>query len=157
MKILVTGGAGYKGSVLIPQLLKDGHNVVSVDTNWFGDNLDNHSSLLKIQEDIRNISSIPMEGIESIIHLANIANDPAVELSPNLSWEVNVLASYQLADKAYRNGVKQIIYASSGSVYGVKKELKVTEDLKLVPISVYNKTKMVAERVFLSFKEKMPE
>ena len=112
-------------------------------------------TLTKIKEDIRNIDSIPMNGIDSIIHLANIANDPAVDLSPNLSWEVNVLASYQLADKALRNGVDQIIYASSGSVYGIKEELRVTEDLPLVPISVYNKTKMVAERVFLSFKEKI--
>ena len=155
MNILVTGGSGYKGSVLIPQLLEDGHNVVSIDTNWFGENLEDHPCLTKIKEDIRNIDSISMNGIDSIIHLANIANDPAVELSPNLSWEVNVLASYQLADKAYRNGVRQIIFASSGSVYGIKEELQVTEDLQLVPISVYNKTKMVAERVFLSFKEKI--
>ena len=151
MNILVTGGSGYKGSVLIPLLLKDGHNVVSIDTNWFGDNLEDHPSLKKIKTDIRDVDSIPLKGIDSIIHLANIANDPAVELSPTLSWEVNVLASYQLADKALRSGVKQIIYASSGSVYGVKEEERVTEDLPLVPISVYNKTKMVAERVFLSF------
>ncbi len=155
MNILVTGGSGYKGSVLIPELLNEGHNIISVDTNWFGDSLINHPSLVKLKEDIRNIDSIPLDGIDSIIHLANIANDPAVELSPNLSWEVNVLASYQLADKAVRNGVKQIIYASSGSVYGIKEELKVTENLPLVPISVYNKTKMVAERVFLSFKDKL--
>ena len=155
MNILVTGGSGYKGSVLIPELLKEGHNIVSIDTNWFGDNLINHPALVKLKRDIRNIDSIPLDGIDSIIHLANIANDPAVELSPNLSWEVNVLASYQLADKAVRKGVKQIIYASSGSVYGIKEELRVTEDLPLVPISVYNKTKMVAERVFLSFKDKL--
>ena len=155
MKILVTGGSGYKGSVLVPKLLKDGHQVISIDTNWFGDNLDDHPNLYKIKEDIRNIDSIPMNGVDSIIHLANIANDPAVELSPNLSWEVNVLASYQLVDKACRNGVGQVIYASSGSVYGIKDELRVTEDLPLVPISVYNKTKMVSERVFLSFKEKI--
>ena len=155
MKILVTGGSGYKGSILIPKLLDDGHEIVCVDTFWFGDYLKDHPCLLKIKTDIRDIDNIPLDGVETIIHLANIANDPAVELNPTLSWETNVLASHQLADKAVRYGVKQIIYASSGSVYGVKKELKVTEDLKLVPISVYNKTKMVAERVFLSFKEKM--
>lgn len=155
MKILVTGGSGYKGSLLVPELIKDGHHVISFDTNWFGENLKDHSRLTKIKGDIRDIDSIPMDGVDSIIHLANIANDPAVELSPNLSWEVNVLASYQLADKACRNGVNQIIYASSGSVYGIKNEENVTEDLPLVPISVYNKTKMVAERVFLSFKEKI--
>ena len=85
MKILVTGGSGYKGSVLIPELLKQGHSVVSIDTNWFGDNLEDHPCLVKIKEDIRNIDSIPLEGVETIIHLANIANDPAVELNPNLS------------------------------------------------------------------------
>ncbi len=155
MNILVTGGSGYKGSVLIPELLKDGHSITSVDTNWFGENLISHPKLTKIKTDIRDIDSIPFDGIDSIIHLANIANDPAVELNPNLSWEVNVLSSYQIADKAVRSGVKQIIYASSGSVYGIKEEEKVTEDLVLVPVSVYNKTKMVAERVFLSFKEKL--
>ena len=93
--------------------------------------------------------------MDSIIHLANIANDPAVVLNPTLSWEVNVLASQQLADKAVRAGVKQIIYASSGSVYGVKDEPSVTEELELVPISVYNKTKMVSERVFLSYKDQI--
>ena len=91
--------------------------------------------------------------MNTIIHLANIANDPAVELLT--SWEVNVLAGQQLIDKASRSGIKHFIFASSGSVYGIKDEEKVTEDLPLVPISVYNKTKMVAERVFLSYSDKM--
>tara|TARA_Y100001968_G_scaffold331664_1_gene387046 strand:+ start:768 stop:1715 length:948 start_codon:yes stop_codon:yes gene_type:complete len=155
MKILVTGGCGYKGSLLIPSLLKDGHEVINIDTQWFGNYLKEDKKLTNIKEDIRNISNIQFEGIESIIHLANIANDPAVDLNPTLSWEVNVLASQQLADKAIRNNVKQFIYASSGSVYGVKTEDKVTEELELVPISVYNKTKMVAERIFLSYKDNM--
>lgn len=149
MKILVTGGSGYKGSILIPQLIEDGHEIICVDTFWFGDHLKDNSSLLKIKSDIREIDNIPLKGVDTIIHLANIANDPAVELNPTLSWETNVLASQQLADKAVRSGVRQIIYASSGSVYGIKEEPNVTEDLTLLPISVYNKTKMVAERVFL--------
>jgi len=93
--------------------------------------------------------------VDTIIHLANIANDPGVELNPTLSWGINVLAAQQLADRAVRSGVKQFIYASSGSVYGVKEEAQVTEDLSLVPISVYNKTKMVAERVLLSYQNEM--
>tara|TARA_Y100001968_G_scaffold332018_1_gene388686 strand:+ start:1553 stop:2503 length:951 start_codon:yes stop_codon:yes gene_type:complete len=153
MKILVTGGCGYKGSVLVPMLLKDGHEVICVDTQWFGNFLDDHPNLKNLKIDIRDIDKIPMDGIDSIIHLANIANDPAVELNPTLSWEVNVLAGQQLIDKANRLSVKQFIYASSGSVYGIKEELKVTEELPLVPISVYNKTKMVAERVFLSYSD----
>jgi nucleoside-diphosphate-sugar epimerase len=155
MKLLVTGGCGYKGSVLVPLLLADGHEVISVDTQWFGNFLPEHPNLTNLQLDIRDTNSIPMEGVEAIIHLANIANDPAVELNPTLSWEVNVLAGQQLADRAVRAGVKQFIFASSGSVYGVKDEPIVTEDLPLVPISVYNKTKMVAERVFLSYKDQM--
>ena len=155
MKILVTGGCGYKGSVLIPKLLNAGHRVINIDTQWFGNYLKENSNLINIKKDIRNINIETLENVDSIIHLANIANDPAVILNPSLSWEVNVLASQLLVDKAIRAGVKQIIYASSGSVYGVKDEPSVTEDLELVPISTYNKTKMVAERVFLSYKDKI--
>ncbi len=155
MKLLVTGGCGYKGSVLIPLLLKDGHDVINIDNQWFGNYLEEHPRLINIKLDVRNIDQIPMDDIDTIIHLANIANDPAVDLNPLLSWEVNVLIAQQLADKALRSGVKQLIYASSGSVYGVKEEEKVTEELELLPISVYNKTKMVAERVFLSYAKEM--
>lgn len=155
MKLLVTGGCGYKGSVLIPLLLADGHSVISIDTQWFGNALPKHPQLTNLKLDVRDTDAIPLNGVEAIIHLANIANDPAVELNPTLSWEVNVLAGQQLADRAVRAGVKQFLFASSGSVYGVKDEPQVTEDLTLVPISVYNKTKMVAERVFLSYADQM--
>ena len=155
MNLLVTGGCGYKGSVLIPLLLADGHNVTSIDTQWFGNALPEHPQLTNLKLDVRETDQIPLDGIDAVIHLANIANDPAVELNPTLSWEVNVLAGQQLADRAVRAGVKQFLFASSGSVYGIKDEPNVTEDLSLVPISVYNKTKMVAERVFLSYADQM--
>ena len=155
MKILVTGGCGYKGTVLVDSLLNNGHQVTSVDTQWFGNYLKDHNNLTNIKLDIRNTNQIPVEGHDVIVHLANIANDPAVELNPSLSWEINVLAGQQLIEKAKKANVSQFIYASSGSVYGVKDEPKVTEDLELLPISVYNKTKMIAERVFLSYKDYM--
>ncbi len=155
MKILVTGGCGYVGSVLVEKLLSDQHHITVVDTQWFGNYLVPHPNLTLIKMDVRDVNDIPLQGQDAIVHLANIANDPAVELLPTLSWEVNVLAAQQLADHAVRNGVRQFIYASSGSVYGVKDEDQVTEDLTLVPISVYNKTKMVAERVLLSYSHKM--
>ena len=155
MKILITGGCGYKGSVLIPTLLQDGHEILNIDKQWFGNYLKPHKNLKNIKSDIREFKSQYLEGIDTIIHLANIANDPAVELNPILSWEVNVLASQQIIDKAKRHNVKQFIFASSGSVYGIKEEEKVTEDLELIPISVYNKTKMIAERIFLSYKDDM--
>ena len=155
MKIFVTGGNGYKGTFLIPKLLKDGYEVTNLDTNWFGDYLKNNEKLISIKGDIREIKDLNLEGYDAIIHLANVANDPAVELNPNMSWEINVLAGQQLIEKAKSAGVKQFIFASSGSVYGVKKEDKVTEELPLVPISTYNKTKMIAERVFMSYQPYM--
>ena len=155
MKLLITGGCGYVGTVLTKALLEDGHEIAVYDTQWFGNYLNPSPNLRVLRGDVRNIDQVPMEGVDAVLHLANIANDPAVELSPNLSWEVNVLAAQQLADRAARAGVRQFIYASSGSVYGVKEEPQVTEELELVPISVYNKTKMVAERVLLSYRDRM--
>lgn len=155
MNILITGACGYVGSSLTPYLLAKGHNIKAVDTEWFGNNLNTHPNLQFTKIDIRDLDRSFFEDIEVVIHLANIANDPSVELNPNLSWEVNVLATQKLADNAVREGVRQLIYASSGSVYGVKDEPDVTEDLELVPISVYNKTKMVSERVTLSYADKM--
>lgn len=155
MKILLTGGCGYVGTPLAEALLKDGHQVTVVDTQWFGNYLPQHPQLEVIKADIRESRPEWFAGVEAVVHLANIANDPSVDLDPALSWEVNVLASHLLADEAVRAGVRQFIYASSGSVYGVKTEERVTEDLRLVPISVYNKTKMCAERVLLSFTDSM--
>ena len=155
MKILVTGGCGYKGHVLIPKLLNEGHEVVVFDIQWFGNFLESHLNLKIVKGDVRNIDEIPLEGVDCVIHLASIANDPCGDLNPKLTWEVSALATMQLADKAKRLGVKRFIYASSGSVYGVKEEEDVTEDLVLDPISEYNKTKMVAERVLLSYQDDM--
>ena len=152
MHILVTGGCGYVGTVLTSALLDDGHKVTVVDIMWFGNHLQPHENLDVVQGDIRDIDTIPIENVDAVIHLANIANDPASDLNPKLTWEVNVLASMQLVEKAIACGVRQFIYASSGSVYGVKEEPEVTEDLSLVPISDYNKTKMISERVLLSFR-----
>ncbi|MBX9963532.1 MAG: SDR family oxidoreductase [Burkholderiales bacterium] len=155
MKILVTGGCGYKGSVLVPKLLEKGHHVVAVDTMWFGNFLRPHPNLTVIGGDVRNPEEVPLDGIDVIVHLSSVANDPCGDLDPKLTWEVSALATMQLADHAARRGIKQFIYASSGSVYGVKEEDQVTEDLDLTPISEYNKTKMVAERVLLSYSDKM--
>ena len=155
MHILVTGGCGYIGTNLTNRLLNDGHQVTVVDLMWLGNHLKNHKNLIVIKADIREIDQVPMKGIDAIIHLANIANDPTGDLNQKLTWEVNVLASMLLIEKAIKNGVKQFIYASSGSVYGVKDEPEVTEYLSLLPISDYNKTKMISERVLLSYHDKI--
>jgi nucleoside-diphosphate-sugar epimerase len=151
MKILVTGGCGYKGTVLVPKLLAQGHEVIAFDTQWFGNFLKPHPALRVVKGDVRDIESIPLDGVEAIVHLSSIANDPCGDLDPKLTWEVSCLATMQLADKAVRRGIKRFVYASSASVYGVKEEPQITEELELKPISEYNKTKMVAERVLLSY------
>lgn len=151
MNILITGGCGFVGTLLTHNLLADGHQLAVVDTQWFGNHILPNPRLTLLKQDVRDVDSIPLEGVDVVIHLANIANDPGVELNPTLSWEVNVLATQLLADRAARAGVKQFIFASSGSVYGIKDDPQVTEDLVLVPISAYNKTKMVAERILLSY------
>ena len=151
MHILVTGGCGYVGTVLTNSLLEQNHRVTVVDIQWFGNFLTPHSNLTIIKEDILEIGRISMKGVDAVIHLANVANDPCSELNTKLSWEVNVLAAKFLIEQAIENGVKQFIYSSSGSVYGVKNEDQVTEELSLVPISDYNKTKMICERVLLSY------
>ena len=155
MKLLVTGGCGYKGHVLVPKLLARGYEVVVMDTQWFGSYLAPHDRLKVIKGDVRDIDAVPLDGVQGIIHLSSIANDPCGDLDPKLTWEVSALATMQLADRAKRRGVERFIYASSGSVYGIKDEPQVTEELELKPISEYNKTKMVAERVLLSYQNDM--
>ena len=86
MKILVTGACGYVGTVLTHKLIANDHEVIAADTQWFGNKLSNHHRLKQVKLDIRNIGSIPFDGVDTIIHLANIANDPSVDLNPTLSW-----------------------------------------------------------------------
>src|SRR3990167_5011588 len=155
MNILVTGGCGYKGSVLVPKLLAKGHHVCVVDVMWFGNFLASHEHLTVIQADLRDLNEAWLKDIDVIIHLAAVSNDPCSDLNPKLSWEVGPLATMRLAEAALQKGVRQFIYASSGSVYGVSDVPQVTENLPLNPISEYNKTKMVTERVILSYADKL--
>jgi nucleoside-diphosphate-sugar epimerase len=155
MKIFMTGGCGYKGSVLAPKLLRRGHQVTVFDLQWFGNFLEPHPDLTVVKGDVRNPDEIDLRGVDAIIHLSSVANDPCGDLDPKLTWEISCLATMQLIDRAHRMGIKRFIYASSGSVYGVKEEAQVTEDLELLPISEYNKTKMCGERIVLSYKDVM--
>jgi nucleoside-diphosphate-sugar epimerase len=156
MRILVTGGCGYVGTRLTEVLLsRTDHEVTVLDTQWFGNYL-TPGPRLDIQAlDVRRIDEIDLSPYDTVFHLAGIANDPSAELNPYASWEVNVLATMRLVDRAARQGVRQFVFPSSGAVYGVRSEDRVTEDLDLVPISDYNKTKMVAERVILSYADSL--
>ena len=155
MKILVTGGCGYKGHILVPKLLNCGHEVHVVDTMWFKNFLQPHEHLTVQQGSVLEPDIISTDDVDVVIHLSSVANDPCGDLNPTLTWETSALATMQIADKAARSGVKQFIYASSGSVYGISEEEQITEDLELKPISEYNKTKMVSERVLMSYMDDM--
>jgi len=152
-KILITGGGGYIGTNLVHNLLNENYKLKVIDTFWFGNYLKKNKNLQILKKDIRNLTSQDISKTDCIIHLASIANDPAAELDPGLTWNVNVLATYNLINLAVKKGVKKFIFASSGSVYGVKKEKKVTEELNLEPLSEYNKSKMICERILLSYKK----
>jgi nucleoside-diphosphate-sugar epimerase len=156
MKVLITGGCGYVGTKLTGAMLtRTPHDVTVLDTMWFGNKLEPNPRLTVLALDVRKIDEVDLSPYDTIFHLANIANDPSVELNPYSSWEVNVLAGMRLIDRAARQGVKQFIFASSASVYGLKTDPRVTEELELFPLSEYNKTKMVAERVVLSYADQM--
>ena len=141
MDILLTGDEGYIGSVLRQKLEAAGHYVIGIDNGWF------HPKPFG-QTDVREVRGV--KGIDCIIHLAAIANDPSTDHYPKLSWETSVLATQQLCQMAIRDGCKRFIYASSVSVYGADRGA-VTEDMELRPLSDYNKAKMCAERVLLSY------
>lgn len=154
-KILITGGCGYVGSKLV-NYLKDKYYIKVIDNQWFGNFIDQHQNVEVHKVDIRNIdNNFINDDYYAVIHLANIANDPAVELDQVLSWEVNVLSAKKIIEICISKKIKKFIYASSGSVYGVKKEERVTEDLELVPISTYNKTKMICEKVLHAYKDQI--
>lgn len=152
MTILVTGGAGYVGTKLIKKLIIK-NKVIVIDTMWFGNYLSKSKNLQVIKKNILDLdlNNKYFKNVKVIIHLASIASDPASELDPKYTWEISCLGTKKICEIAKKNKVKKVIFASSGSVYGIKNEKKVTENLSMVPISDYNKTKMIAEDVVKSY------
>lgn len=149
MRILVTGGAGYIGSALVPQLLKDGHSVAVYDLFWFGDHLPESERLTRFKQDIRNItawrSALDEFKPQAVIHLACISNDPSFELDESLSRTINYECFEHLVTVTKATGVSRFIYCSSSSVYGVSDAPDVREDHPLVPLTLYNKYKGMCE------------
>lgn len=150
-KILITGGCGYIGTNLVKHLLKQKHKITVIDTQWFGNFLPKHKNLKVYKMDIRNINHDIFNNLSTVIHLASISNDPSSDLDPKLAWEVGALATYELLEISKKKKIKNFIYASSGSVYGISNKKKVDELTSKVPISDYNKQKMVTEKVIESF------
>ena len=148
-KVLVTGGAGYCGSLLVPQLLSRGYQVTVYDIMFFGDHFlpKDNPALKSVKGDIRDTALFAetVKGHDAVVHLACISNDASFELDENLSTSVNLDAFEPMVIAAKADGVKRFIYASSSSVYGVSDKPEVTEDHSLVPLTLYNKYKGMCE------------
>ncbi len=158
--IYVTGGAGYVGSALVPQLLAEGYRVKVLDLYMYGDDVlkavKGHPQLEEIKGDMRDGALLrkTVPGSDAVIHLACISNDPSFELDPQLGKSINYDAFIDLVKVSKDSGVKRFIYASSSSVYGIKSEPNVHEDLPLEPLTDYSKYKAMCEEVLM--KERAP-
>jgi nucleoside-diphosphate-sugar epimerase len=152
-RILVTGGAGYVGSCLVPKLLDAGYEVSVLDLFIFGEEIFAHlrgnPRLIEIKGDLRNPADVTraLSGCDAVIHLACISNDPSFDLDPALGRSINYDCFRPIVRAAKAAGVRRFIYASSSSVYGIKNEPEVTEDLPLDPLTDYSKYKALCERV----------
>jgi nucleoside-diphosphate-sugar epimerase len=155
--VLITGGAGYVGHLLTPTLLAEGYNVTVYDSMYFGCVLEPHANLKLIHADIRDARKFAeaCRGMDAVLHLACISNDPSFELDEGLSKTINYDCFEALVLAAKQAGVKRFVYASSSSVYGVSDKPDVTEDHPLVPLTLYNKFKGLCEP--LLFKHQAPE
>ena len=154
-KIFITGGAGYVGSKLVPKLLELGHKVTVLDLMIYGENvLPNHKNLKTIKGDIRNTTILEnnLTGHEYLIHLACISNDPSFELNPKLGKSINLDSFEPLVKLSMKSNISRFIYASSSSVYGIKKEKNVTEDMSLEPLTDYSKFKGECEKILNKYK-----
>jgi len=147
--ILITGGAGYVGTALTARLLDHGHNVLVYDALMYGCDLAPHSRLKLVEGDIRDTAKLAdaMWGVEKVIHLACISNDPSFELDEDLSKTINFDCFEPMVEAAKACGVRRFIYASSSSVYGVSDAPDVTEEHPLLPLTLYSKFKGMCEEV----------
>ena len=153
-KIYITGGAGYVGAVLVPKLLEKGYWVTVLDLMIYGENvIKSHPNLAIVKGDIRNqeLLNETILGHDAVIHLACISNDPSFDLSPELGKSINLDAFRPLVKISKKVGVKRFIYASSSSVYGVKDESNVHEEMTLDPLTDYSRFKADCEKILAEF------
>jgi len=153
-KILITGAGGYVGAKLVPALLEKNYSVTALDLFIYGKEvLDEHNNLKVVVGDIRNTNILNevLPGHDAVIHLACISNDPSFELNPQLGQSINLDAFEPMVQIAKKSKVQRFIYASSSSVYGLKSEKNVTEDVSLEPLTDYSKFKVECEKILKPF------
>ena len=149
MKVLVTGTEGYIGSLLAPLLLQQGYEVIAVDTGFYKVGwLYNGTELTAktLNKDIRNIQAADLEGVEAVVHMAELSNDPLGQLAPNITYDINHKGSVHLAKLAKEAGVRRFVYTSSCSVYGFATEDYVNEESTINPQTAYAKCKALVEQ-----------
>lgn len=165
--ILVTGGAGYIGSLLVRELLALGETVRVVDTHWFGNSFDAHERLDLVKADLRYSDTAYLEGVDAVVHLAGLSNDPTADFAPGLNNGSNVLATRRLAQAVAQKAQREqreirFLFASTCSVYytpsiaGDVNVQQMTEDLPVAPTANYSKTKRLAEVELLRVAEQHP-
>jgi nucleoside-diphosphate-sugar epimerase len=153
-KIFITGGAGYVGAMLAPFLISKGYELTIYDLMIYGENvISDDPKIKKISGDIRDIENVKksMKGHDAVIHLACISNDPSFELNPNLGKSINLDAFEPIVKTARELNIKRFIYASSSSVYGIKNEKNVHEDMALEPLTDYSKFKAECESILSKY------
>ena len=149
MRIMVTGDKGYIGAVMVPMLVREGHTVVGLDSDWF-----EHSSFGDLpvvapskKKDLRDVQASDLEGFDAVVHLAGLSNDPLGDLNPELTYEINHIASVRLAKLAKAAGVKRFLFSSSCSTYGAAGgEALLNEEAEFRPVTPYGRSKVLVEQ-----------